>query len=409
MVSIEKKMTTAILTKIRKHREALAVPEGEVRTHSSITVPPAKLREAQFSDYRAVTELKRRWGLIPDSFENWERLWRHNPARGQMQSERPIGWVLEAEGKLVGYLGNISLLYRYGDRTLTAVTSSGLVVEPAYRAVSLTLVAAFYRQRSVDLYVATTAIEAVGKIARAFKSDPLPQPDYGTVLFWVLRSYPFAQALMEKLKLRPELSHISGMLASLAVGIDKIARRRWPRLSSTRFAMSEISVDEIGADFQALWTEKLKEGLQLFADRSPAVLRWHFEIPGDRGATRVLCCYHNGELLGYAVIRSDQSQTNGLRRSVIADLIAKRDDSEVFRALLVAAHDHAKCVGSHILEVLGFPESIRRVCSQWNPYSRKYPACPFYYKAADPMLHKTLSNGMAWYATPFDGDTTLMP
>src|SRR6266550_3723169 len=223
---LEKRVINGVLNLIRARQKTPLLREDDLRVHSPAVVAPARLREALFSDYRAVKELKRRWGLIPDSVENWERLWRHNPARRQMQSERPIGWVLESEGKLVGYLGNISLLYRYGGRMLTAVTSSGLVVEPDYRAMTLSLVAAFYRQRSVDLYVATTAIEAVGKIARAFKSDPLPQPDYGTVLFWVLRSYPFAQALMEKLKLGPELSHISGMLASLAVGIDKIARRR---------------------------------------------------------------------------------------------------------------------------------------------------------------------------------------
>jgi hypothetical protein len=38
-----------------------------------------------------------------------------------------------------------------------------------------------------------------------------------------------------------------------------------------------------------------------------------------------------------------------------------------------------------------------------------FPATPFYYKGATPELHKTLSDGAAWYGTPFDGDTTLMP
>jgi hypothetical protein len=89
-------------------------------------------------------------------------------------------------------------------------------------------------------------------------------------------------------------------------------------------------------------------------------------------------------------------------------MLAKQDDPEVLRALRMAAHDHAKRGGSYILEVLGFPSSVQQVCLQWNPYRRKYPACPFYYKAADPMLHKTLSDGRAWYATPFDGDTTLI-
>ena len=409
MVSIEKKILTAILTVIRARRAAPAAKERDLGARSLVPAAPAVVREAQFSDFTAVTELKRRWGLVPDSLENWERLWRCNPALGRMKSGLPIGWVLEAQGRVVGYLGNISLPYRYGDRTLIAVAASGFVVEPAYRAVSLSLIAAYYRQKSVDLYLSSTAIEAVGKIARAFKSDPLPQEDYETVLFWVLRPYPFARAVAKKLNLRPSLAHLGAVLGSLVIGTDKIVQRRWPRRSSTALAVTEISVSEIGDDFQALWTEKLSEGPRLLADRSPAALRWHFEIPGDQGTTRVLCCHKSGMLSGYAVIRSDSNQSDGLRRSLIADLLVKQDDPQVVSALLIAAYHHAKRAGSHTLEVLGFPQSIRQVCFQWDPYLRKYPSCPFYYKAADATLHKALSDSSAWYASPFDGDATLMP
>lgn len=406
MASIQQRAVSAILTVIRARRKVTSVPEGEWRPRFSGRAAPARLREALFSDFNAVAELKQRWGLGADSIENWERLWRHNPALVQNECERPIGWILEAEGVVVGYLGNISLLYRYGERKLRAVTGHALVVEPAYRASGLSLVAAFYRQRSVDLYLTTSAIPEVGRIARSFKSDALPQADYETVLFWVLRSYSFAYTLMERLRLQPILRRMGATSASLVIGIDKFLHRRLPRECSS-FTVSEIGVNDIGDDFQYLWLEKLDEGPRLFADRSPAVLRWHFEIPGDKGTSRVLCCRRNGELLGYAVIRSDP-QPNGTRRSAVADILARQNDPEVLRALLSAAYDHAKQGGSYVLEVLGFPTDIRRVCLQWNPYSRKYPACPFYYKAADPMMHKTLSDGMAWYASPFDGDTTLI-
>jgi hypothetical protein len=97
-----------------------------------------------------------------------------------------------------------------------------------------------------------------------------------------------------------------------------------------------------------------------------------------------------------------------LRTSIVADLLARNDDPEIVKALCVAAHDHARGIGSHVLELVGLPPSIRSVCSQWGPYTRAYPACPFLYKAADPALQRTLSDGAAWYAGPFDGDTTLI-
>jgi len=373
------------------------------RVQSSGGAAPAKLREARFSDFKEVNELKQRNGLPQDSFDDWERLWRRNPALRQMSCERPIGWVLEAEGRPVGYLGNISLLYRYADRTLNAVTGCGFAVEPAYRGVSLCLGSAFYRQGSADLYLTTTASEVVAKIALAFNSDPLPQAHYATRLLWVLQPYSFAQAVAKDLGLRPTFSRIGGMLASVGVGSDKILRRRWPRRCPTCPAVKEISVRDIGDDFQTLWLEKLNERPRLLADRSPAALRWHFEMPAN---VRVFCCYKNGELVGYAVTRNDQILANGMRRCIIADMLAKRDDPAILRSLWVAAYEQAKHAGSHVLEVLGFPDGIRQVCSEWKPYYFT-SACPFYYKAADPILHRTLLDSMTWYATPFDGDRTL--
>lgn len=405
MASIETKVASAILSVIRDRREEPDVrPPGQ----DSTSVAPAKLREAQFSDLEGVMELRRRWGLSADSPENWDRLWRRNPALAQIPCKPAIGWVLEAEGRVVGYLGNIPLLYHYGDRTLTAVTGSGLVAEPAYRAAAVSLNAAFYRQKSVDLYLTTTAIGTVGKMAQAFKSVPLPQADYDSMLFWVLQPHAFAKVVMKKLELKATLSGLGGMLTSLAVGTDTVVRRRRPSPDSTTLAVKDIAVHEIGDDFQGLWTQKLKEPPRLLADRSPATLRWHFDFPGDRGSARVFCCYKKGELAGYAVIRHEPpNSVNGLRRSIIADMLVREDDPAVIRSLWLAAYDHAHKAGSHIFEILGFPASIRRLCAQWHPYLRKYPECPFFYKAADPALHTTLSDGMAWYASPFDGDTTL--
>ena len=322
---------------------------------------------------------------------------------------RPIGWVLEADDRLVGYIGNITQRYRYGDTTLTSVASHGLVVEPAFRGATLSLVAAFYRQESVDLYLTTTAIEAVGKIARAFRSDPLPQADYDTVLFWVLQPYGFAQAVMKKLQLRPVFSRLGTMFGSFAIKVDGFIRRRRPSGGSRDLTVSESGVSTIGSDFQHLWEQKVSEKPhRLLADRSPAALRWHFQIPGDRGTPRVLCCRKNGELLGYAVVRNESpNEATGLRRCLLADILAKHDDPDVLQALLRAAYDQATRAGSHVLEVLGFPENVRKVCSQSRPYERRYPASPFYYKASDPKIHKLLSDGLFWYASPFDGDTTL--
>jgi hypothetical protein len=407
MASLEQKVVSFLLGIVRARRGESSASAAALRTHAAGAVPPAKVREAQFSDFVAVADLKRRWDLTADSLENWERIWHHNPALQQMRLEPPIGWVLEADGAVVGYLGNVSLIYHYGDRVLRAVVGTNLVVEPAYRAIAFTLNAAYYRQQSVDLFLTTTAIEAVGRIARSFKCLPLPQADYDSMLFWVLQPEPFAKALMEKLQLNAPASRIASVLAACAVRADRMLRQRRPSGSTVDFEIRDIALSEMGGEFGELWRQKLKEPPRLLADRDPATLRWHFDVPHDAGSQSVLCCYKHGSLLGYAVVRHETAGFTGLRRSIIADMLAREDDPAVLSALWVASYERAKKAGSHIFEVLGFPPGVREIGSPWHPYLRKYPACPFYYKATDAALHQTLSDGKAWYASPFDGDTTL--
>ena len=408
MESIQERFTSALLRRIRRAKNTVPPSEKALPAKSG-AVSPAKLREARFSDFPAVEALKRRWGLTADSLENWERLWHRNPAITETQATRPIGWILETDRSIVGYLGNISSTYRYGDETLSAVTAHGLVVDPAYRALSLTLVAAYFRQKAVDLFISTTAIEAVGKIALAFKAVPLPQADYDKVLFWVLRYRGFSQSLIKKLNIRPAMSSIAGAAVAVGVGADTLLRGRRPPTPSrsSDFEIKEISASAIGGDFQALWSEKLAESKakpRLIAVRNPETLRWHFEDRGDEEAVRVLCCYRQNELLGYAVLCNEARR----RRSTIADMLVRQDDPKVVGALWAAAYKRAKQAGSDTLEILGFPPNMRQVGAKWKPYSRRFPACPFFYKAADPALHNTLSDGAAWYACPFDGDASLI-
>lgn len=406
MASVEKRIVTALLSAIRAHKPADLHKDAASRSEGARGV--AKLREARFSDFQAVADLKHRWGLGADSIENWERLWRQNPALPRSASERPIGWVLEAEGEIVGYIGNITLQCRYGDRVLTAVSPHGLVAEPAYRGIGVSLNAAFFRQKGVDLYLCTTAIPAVGQISQALKADPVPQPDYGTVLFWVLQPKPFVKAVLRKMGVKSSWSKAASLAASIAVRADTGLRKRRLRKADSEFSVTEIGVEALGGDFEELWIKKASERPRLLGDRSPATMQWHFGIPGSRDTTRVLACYKHKKLTGYAVIRDDEPDEIGFRKSIIADVLVLNDDSAVIRALLSAAHDHAKRAGSHVLEIIGFPDAIRRALVQTRPYQRKYPSCPYYYKAADPALHKVLADPEAWYACPFDGDATLI-
>ncbi|MBV9483443.1 MAG: hypothetical protein JO249_22245 [Acidobacteria bacterium] len=214
---------------------------------------------------------------------------------------------------------------------------------------------------------------------------------------------------MKKLRAGPAIAYLGMGITTAAAQIDKMVRRRVPKACVNAVSIKQIELADIGDDFQRLWSDKVKEKTQLLSDRDPGTLKWHFSIPDDNGTVGVLCCHRDGALVGYTIIRHEApNQITGLRRSLIADTLIKQDDRQVLKALWAAAYDEAKRAGSHVLEVLGFPDVIRQACAEWNPYIRKYPAYPFYYRAADPVLHEVFAKEAAWYVSPFDGDTTLV-
>jgi hypothetical protein len=368
-----------------------------------------RLRELSFDDFDAVARLRDllRWRWAPDSVDNWHRLWRNSPAIRSAKSSLPMGWVLEADKKIVGYLGNIPLLYHFGDRPLLAAAASGFLVEPAYRTFGKDLVASFYSQPNIDLFLSTT-VESVGRLAKALEVKTLPQENYSTVLFWVLDAQHFADAVVWTLGATGAVRSLGGRLGSLALRADTTARRRRPVHSSSKFQITEILVSEIGDDFEELWRRKLAERPRLLADRDPATLRWHFTLPGSRKDTNVFCCESRGRLVGYAIFRRE-TDAPGLRRCCLIDLIVEGDDAEIVSCLVARGYQLAMDYGCHTFEALGFPKFVRQVLLEGNPYSRDYPACPYCFKASDRVLHETLKHPESWYACGLDGDTSLMP
>jgi hypothetical protein len=364
-------------------------------------------REVRLSDFESVAKLKERWGLGTDTWDNWCRLWQRNPALAVVKSQLSMGWVLETERGIVGYQGSVPLLYQFAGRTLLAAAGTSLVVEPEYRARSVGLLASFYQQPGVDLVLITTAIPSVGELSKALRAKALPQHDYDTVLFWVLDTREFAKAVATRLGFDGGVAALGTVLGSLALRTDSRIHRRHPR-QITHLGVTEIQVDDIGDEFQALWQRKASEKPRLMAERSLLCLRWHFTIPGRTSRTVVLCRHRSDRLIGYAIVQHRVDPTTGMRKCLLADILVEQDDSSVIASLLGAAYANAVSSGDHVFEVVGLPRNVRQIFMSRHPYLRAYPALPFFYKVMDKGLAQTLADENAWYAGPFDGDTTLM-
>src|SRR5208283_107979 len=411
MYGFEKKIYQAIGKKIRSSNPAIPGDVSSNPSDSNFALSKVvSVREAQFSDFDRVCALNLRLGQGPDSLENWDRLWVQNPAIQEGSSAARIGWVLEATGgEIVGFLGSVPLTYELNGRTLRTAATCRFAVETAYRAFSHLLVVSFFRQKDIDFFLNTTATPAAAQIVKALRALPVPQADYGRVLFWILNRREFSAAVLRKMGVwSPVVASVS-LLCGLGLRANDLVRQsRWQDLP-TGFSITESVVDDLGTEFESLLSEKRKEKPLLWAKRTPETMKWHFNPPRNRRVTKVLNCRADNTLVGYMIVRVDPEGVKGLRRALVADLQVKKDDPTVLGYLLRAALSSAKEAGCDVFEIIGFPESIRRGLAQWRPYSRDYPECPFYYKAQGAELQKALAKEGVWYASPFDGDGTLWP
>jgi len=410
MSVIGSKIADVVLNRIRA--QSGARPGGDLANEAVARVATTKVvcvREAQFSDFEGVCTLNMRLGQGPDSMDNWRRLWLENPALDDGKGGSPIGWMLYASQDVVGFLGTIPLQYEFEGRALRAASTCRFAVDPAYRAFSHLLILSFFRQKNVDLFLNTTATVEAGKMMMASKASPLPQPDYGTVLFWVLDPRPFTRAVFKKLGVNSSLAGPAAAVASLAVRGDAAIRRRGPRLKRSEYSVKEISLRDIGQAFKQFWSDASAETPRLFARRTPEVMSWHFDPPHNRRKVSVISCELENKPFGYVIVRHEGEMTSGFRRSLIADMMIKNDDPVILEQLMAMACKASRKAGSHVLEIMGFPKGIRQHLLKLKPYSRKYPACPFFYKARERSLHERLSDESVWYASPFDGDATLWP
>ena len=164
------------------------------------------LREAQYEDGETATQLLRELGLnLPVGQDemryHWRRLWVDNPALNVDRPNLTKGWLLEDNGRMVGFFGNIPLLYDYCGRPIIIADASQWGVKKEYRDQTPRLAEAYFRQKNADLLLVTTGIKQTGRLFERYGGRPVPQPSYDQVLYWILNTREFLKAGLQELSI----------------------------------------------------------------------------------------------------------------------------------------------------------------------------------------------------------------
>lgn len=366
-----------------------------------------RLREARFEDHAQISALEAKFDLLPKSFPEWVHLWTENPAYRGLHGEFPIGWVLETgDGAIVGYIGNIPRQYEFQGRKLLAAVTRAWVVDVAYRSYALSLFAAYFGQRSVDLFPNTSVNDVAARAYNTlFAGGPAPVGAWDQSLFWITAYRGFSESFLRR-KVRRIARPLSYPLAPAVFLFDKLKTRSFSAKPSTVSAVPCQGFDERFDGFWAALREKKCH--KLLAVRSREALAWHFKFALLQNSAWIYAIENNHALAAYAIFyRRDGPR--GLTRMRLADFQCLEDEHapHLLAAMLQSALHRCRCESFHMLEVIGFQQRLAKALELFPPHCRPLPSWRYFCKAKDPELAAQLKNPEAWDPWLYDGDSSL--
>ncbi len=368
------------------------------------------VRKAKQEDFLKVNTFLKNMGLLmPIGEENikahWQKLWEKNPTVISSDFDIDLGWVIEKQGKIVGFFCNLPRIYFYGDQKIFVSVASQWGLEKQHRTKINYLAEAYFNQTKADLLIATTANKSAGKILTYHGAKKIPQYDYDKVLYWVINPDRFLFSVINNNLRYTGLRKLARGLMRPVPDIINFFKLNRPK--SSKIKIDAIKIEDIDYSFDDLWMRKRAEKKCIFACRDAETLYWNFSYVNQKGQVRVLV-HQTNRLLGYCVVIGETVKKMGLRRLKIADLFVEGDDELIISNLISAAYEYGFKEDYDVLEWVGMPKRLRKIASKHNHFTRNLPIWPLYYKVKNSCLSDICCSADSWYISLFDGDTTII-
>ena len=367
-----------------------------------------KIREISSNDYEQVRLLLIRNGLFPPNKHLWESLRKENPeiSNNEKLKNWPMGWVLENDnGRIVGNLWNILMIYKFKDKKLTAAIASSWTVDKSYRAYSIPLHENFFIQKNVDIFIATTVNYTAGRVLEGvFKAKKIPFNSSNQILFWITNYHNFVKSFMMKKNI--PLKILSYPISLGLKILDRIRNNR--RIRRNR----KIKIKEyhcFDQKFDVFWENlKNKNRGRLLCIRNREWLEWHYNDYKYTNKLSIFCVEKKGEITAYGILRRADKPKINLTRMKLVDL-QTIDNSEIaIEEIIKSCIRKCKLEKISVFEVVGFNKEKRNIIEKYKPLNRKFQSWPFFYKVSNKKLGLELENSRVWDICGYDGDASLM-
>ena len=363
-----------------------------------------KIREIQTEDYPQIRELHIKYNLkILDKVE-WINFWSRNPCIQDSNDSLPLGWILEENKRIVGYLGNIPKEYYYKNKKFTVACSHAWVAEDKYRLHAFSLLETFFSQKNIDVYIITTANNISEKVLTRYNAKKIPLENFQNPMFIILNLEKLISSYLKYKKIKLGKFIVKLLYYPAYIFYYKKLNFWKKTKQSKKVILNEI----IDTKFDDFWESyKLNFQNKLLQNRNATWLNWHIKEKIKNDKAWIMSVIENNKILGYAICSERNNEKIELHRIEIIDLVALDDNQEVYYSLIKNCILETKKRGYHIFEMTGFKHLKRKIFSEFKIIKRKLPTFPFYYKTSNVYYKNFLENSEMWDPSLIDGDAFL--
>ena len=385
-----------------------------------------KLREARLEDYEQIAALESRFGLTAKPYNEWVHLWQGNPVYRELKTDWPIGWVFEdQDGKIVGSVGNIPLLYELDGRRILVASSRSWVADVEYRSVSLLLLDNLIRQRQVDLFLSNTVGDKAVAAITAYGCSPISVGIWDEVAYWITNYRGFFQSIVAMKNYRltrpfafPSWEGSWTRLKALRARLSKplsyplsAAAFLKDRLAKTSVREGEVEVKpctDFDDRFDSFWEDVKRNNRHLLlAVRTREVLEWHFKYALLGNRLWIVTAVDGPRLVAYAIFEKSVNPRSGFKQVNLVDYLSLEEGTSMLEPLLAWTLRRCRSEGVHVLEHTGRWMEKGEFIETAAPYRRKLGTWSYFYHTNNPELRVLLNSRQVWTPSLFDGDVTL--
>lgn len=381
-------------TKESSHPSEAASP----RAPSVVGGSGSGIREASFADYDQVAALCIRNGLGAKIREEWEHLWANNPVYKRIRNW-PIGWVVQRESEIVGFLGNIPLSYSFKGREILGASLHAFVLDTSHRGQGLILLNRLFESvPEVEYILGSTANANSSAVLDRLGISRVPAGDWASSAFWVTNYGGFAHSVL----LRKKWPGALAGTAALGLQVqDRLLKKSWPRQSHE--LTQQTGFDE---RFELFWRELQQAYPNRFlATRSREVLDWHFKFSLAESRAWILTYELNSRIQAYAIFQRQDSREINLKRFRLVDFQALPGFDDVVVSALAWGLQQCRAQNIDMLEVFGFRPEKQRLIDRFAPHRRHF-AWDYFHRITSQSLQRELKDTDVWDPSQFDGDAS---